>query len=70
MLMRTYNSSELARQFGVSYPTFKKWLSGISELGNTNGRRVFTPKELDIIFKVLGVPSFPSRVGKSKINSN
>ncbi len=68
--MRTYNSSELARQFGVSYPTFKKWLSGISELRKTDGRRVFTPKELDIIFKTLGVPNFQSRVAKSKINSN
>jgi len=54
--MRSYNTSDLAKAFGVSYPTIKKWLSTIPELSQKKSRRVFTPKELELLFNLFGTP--------------
>lgn len=54
--MRSYNATDLAKLYGVSYPTIKKWLSSIPELSAKKSRRVFTPKELEHIFHYLGQP--------------
>ena len=47
---------ELASKYGVSYPTMIKWLKGIPELKISNERRLLTPKEIQIIYSVLGEP--------------
>ncbi len=54
--MRAYNTTDLAKFYGVSYPTIKKWLLSIPELSKKKSRRVFTPKELELIFRCLGQP--------------
>ena len=54
--MRAYNSTDLAKFYGVSYPTIKKWLLSIPELSAKKSRRVFTPKELELIFRCFGQP--------------
>jgi transposase len=55
--MRSYTTTDLAKSFGVSYPTIKKWLSTIPELDKKQQRRIFTPKELEIVFRYFGQPS-------------
>lgn len=68
--MRAYNTTDLAKVYGVSYPTIKKWLLSIPELSVKQSRRVFTPKELELIFRRLGQPLSSTGFMRKKINSN
>lgn len=54
--MKTYSKIQLARKYGVSYNTFKKWLIAIPDIKVMPTKRLLTPKEVEIIFKVLGEP--------------
>lgn len=48
--------SQLAKWYGVSPETFKKWLIKIPELVLDSNDRVFTPKQVGIIIEHLGEP--------------
>lgn len=47
---------ELAKMYGVSYPTFIKWLKMIPSLNITNKKRLLTPKDIQMIYEALGKP--------------
>lgn len=49
--------NQLAKLYGVSPETFKKWLVKIPDLSLDTGYRVLTPKQVGIIIKHLGEPS-------------
>jgi len=51
-----YNRKILAAMYGVSLNTFKSWLMKISNLEIHRGQRLFTPKQVEIIFEALGTP--------------
>ena len=54
--IQSMNKKELASLYGVGRQTFSKWLLPfISEIGEYRGR-VYTPKQVAIIFKLLGKP--------------
>lgn len=60
METKTYKSatrSQLAKRYGVSPETFKKWLIKIPDLTLDTRDRVFTPKQVGIIVDHLGEPS-------------
>ena len=47
---------ELAKRYGVSLETLKKWLSKIPELDIQVNARVLTPKQVSVIIEHLGEP--------------
>lgn len=49
--------TQLAKRYGVSTETFKKWLVKIPNLLLDSNDRVFTPKQVGIIIEHLGEPS-------------
>ncbi len=55
--MKTYSKSQLAKEYGVSYNTFKKWLKVIPEITIVASKRWLTPKDVEIIYKYLGIPN-------------
>ena len=46
--------SQLAKRYGVSPETFKKWLIKIPDLVLDSNDRLFTPKQVGIIIEHLG----------------
>jgi hypothetical protein len=55
--MKTYSKSQLAKKYGVNYNTFKKWLMAIPEIKIVPTKRLLTPKDVEIIYKHLGLPN-------------
>ncbi len=49
--------NQLAKRYGVSPETFKKWLIKIPDLSLDIRDRVLTPKQVGIIIEHLGEPS-------------
>lgn len=49
--------NQLAKRYGVSPETFKKWLVKIPDLLLDTRDRVLTPKQVGIIIEHLGEPS-------------
>jgi hypothetical protein len=47
---------ELAKTYGVSYPTFIKWLKMVPTLNISNKKRLLTPKDIQMIYDALGKP--------------
>lgn len=47
---------ELAKRYGISLETFKKWLSKVPNLAIEASSRVLTPKQVGIIIEHLGEP--------------
>jgi hypothetical protein len=47
---------ELAYQYGVSVQTFVKWIKEIPNLHLSPFQKIFTPKQIEIIFNHLGEP--------------
>ena len=56
LMMKTYSKTQLARKYGISYNTFKKWLIAIPEIKIEPAKRLLTPKEIDIIYNHYGIP--------------
>jgi transposase len=50
--IKSYSRKELAYMYGVSRKTFSKWIRKL----DLKYRRLFTPKEVAEIFKLLGEP--------------
>lgn len=56
MQIGTYNKTQLAKMYKVSYPTFKTWLKLVPDLGLQPTQRILTPKQVEKIFKHHGEP--------------
>ncbi len=54
--MKSINKSALAKKYGISLRTLNNWLSQIPELGDINKVRIFTPKQINTIYRHLGEP--------------
>lgn len=53
---KAMNKTKLAALYNVHIDTFSKWLEPFSDkIGNVTGR-IFTPKQVEIIFECLGEP--------------
>lgn len=50
--IKSYSRKELLQLYGVSHPTFAKWIKKLA----LDGKRLFTPKEVGMIFDLLGEP--------------
>lgn len=55
-MKKSYSKTQLAKLYHVSYNTFKKWIKNIPELKLSQKQRLFTPKQVEILFKELGEP--------------
>jgi transposase-like protein len=55
-LAKPATRTQLARQYGVSPETMKKWLIQIPDLGLNQATRVLTPKQVETIWLHLGEP--------------
>jgi hypothetical protein len=56
MKVKSYTKSELAGFYGISGPTFKKWLREQSNLDLPPNIRILTPKQVAHIFEEFGIP--------------
>lgn len=48
--------TQLAKRYGVSIETMRKWLHKVPDLVPDNNVRVFTPKQVEYIVQHLGEP--------------
>ena len=55
-MKKSYSKSQLDRLYHISYKTFMNWIKNIPELKLSSKQRIFTPKQLEIIFRELGEP--------------
>ena len=55
-LYKPSTRTELAKRYGVSAETMKKWLGQVPELSLTSRIRTLTPKQVEHIIKHLGEP--------------
>jgi len=53
--VKSYTKKELRMLYGVSGPTFLKWLNKIPDFNHLDAK-VFTPKEVEIIIIHCGTP--------------
>ena len=56
MKRTTSNRTQLAQDYKVHYNTFIKWLKKIPGLKLSTKQRIFTPKQMQIIYDELGEP--------------
>ena len=55
--IRTMSKSELAQAYGVTRITFMSWLKPFKDqIGDTGRSKLLTPKQVAVIFEVLGRP--------------
>ncbi len=55
-LVKSYSAKELCLLYGITYKTLYKWLAPFNKnIGNRKGR-FYSPQQVEIIFKKLGVP--------------
>jgi hypothetical protein len=54
--IQTYNKTQLAKMYGVDIRTFNAMLETVPFQLKKVGRVLFTPKQVEIIFKNLGAP--------------
>jgi hypothetical protein len=57
MASKIITKKELSIKYGVSYNTFMRWIKNIPELNISKNRRLLTPKQIDMIYEMLGHPS-------------
>lgn len=55
-MKKSYSKTQLAKIYGVCYNTFMVWIKNIPELKLSPKQRIFTPNQLEIIFRELGEP--------------
>jgi len=55
--IRTMSKSELAEAYGITRATFMKWLKPFKDrIGYHDKGHYFTPKQVSIIFELIGNP--------------
>lgn len=54
--VKAYNKTTLAGLYGVSVETFTKWIAPFADLIGPVIGRIFTPKQVKVIFDCLGEP--------------
>ncbi len=52
----TKSPIELRKMYGVSFPTWQKWLEKVPDLKLISGQRVYTPAQVEKIVNHLGNP--------------
>jgi DeoR/GlpR family transcriptional regulator of sugar metabolism len=56
--VQSYSKKELCQLYKVSTVTFRKWIQHLAIEGKINvSKRIFTPKEVKIIFEEIGEPN-------------
>ncbi len=55
-MKKSYSKTQLAKLYHVSYNTFMSWIKNIPELKLSPKQRIFTPKQIEILFRELGEP--------------
>jgi hypothetical protein len=56
MLIKPMTITQLSKAYNVCVPTMKKWIHELNdEIGKKNGR-IFSIKQVKIIFELLGSP--------------
>lgn len=53
---RTKSKSELAKLYGVHVSTFMNWIKEIADLKLKPNQKIFTPKQVELIYENLGEP--------------
>lgn len=56
MIAGTKSNKELRLAYGVSKPTWQKWLALIPDLNASPGQKVFSPIQVQRIIEHLGTP--------------
>lgn len=56
--MKPITKKQLSKKYHVSYNTFNIWLSQIPDLKLRYRQRVLTPKQIELIYKVIGEPKY------------
>jgi transposase-like protein len=55
--IRTYTKSEIAGLYGISPDTLRKWLLPLEDqIQDLKNKKLFSPKEVKIVFEHLGSP--------------
>jgi len=54
MAILSKSKKDLKTEYNVSYGTLKKWLDKIPGLINDKSKKIFTPKEVQLIYHHLG----------------
>lgn len=54
--MKTATKSKLAKLYGVHPSTFNNWIKKIPNLKLMPNQRIFTPRQVEIIYNHLGEP--------------
>lgn len=55
-MKKVVSKKELAAMYGIHTATLTKWLKEIKELDLRKHQKIFTPLQLEIIFRELGEP--------------
>lgn len=56
MTIQSMTAQELYKAYKISFPTFKRWIKAIPGIVFINRKRVYTPKEVQLIYDHLGAP--------------
>ncbi|MBL7921665.1 MAG: hypothetical protein JST26_11245 [Bacteroidetes bacterium] len=54
--LKPYLTKELIKFYQVTYPTFAKWMKGIEDKVGKRVGAYWSVKQVEIIFKELGMP--------------
>ncbi|MBL0201319.1 MAG: DUF4248 domain-containing protein [Chitinophagaceae bacterium] len=55
-MTKTKTKSELAKLYGVHASTFMNWIKEIPNLNLKPNQKIFTPKQVGLIYEHLGEP--------------
>jgi hypothetical protein len=55
--MKPLTKKQLSKKYKISYNLFMKWIKNIPELDLRTNQRILTPKQIEIIHSVLGLPN-------------
>lgn len=62
--IKPQTTKELAHTYGVSSRTMAKWIAPFQERIGPRMGHIYTPKQVSIIYEVLGLPSGEDTGGK------
>lgn len=59
--LKAYNKIQLCQMYDVSRHTFARWLAPFTDALGPYSGRVYTPRQVQIIFEQLGMPDRDER---------